>query len=205
MRRLISPQDEQANIELALKCDSLTDEELFERKLGAHLNSTLTTNENIERICDFVSKSSGLQLVSRDHTQIFIIQKIDGQHFSLIISAVEEVLIRKDSEQRLFLQINYSKTKKVLLTDNLIGFKPAAFAGLDLSKLPRVVTTPDIQSVRTAIEEMLSNETTIVEEVDVLRRVFESVIEGAEQVGFQMPSEREWLKRISTSRYSASA
>jgi hypothetical protein len=41
--------------------------------------------------------------------------------------------------------------------------------------------------------------------VEVLRRVFESVIQGAEDVGFKLPGERHWLKRLLTPRNSASA
>jgi len=149
--------------------------------------------------------SSGLNLISCDDQSILIHQKADVRRYRIDISSLEEVLIRKDGESRTFLQVNFSGGKKILLTDNLIGFKPSHFAGLDITKLPRVVTTPDIQSVITAIEESLSNEAMLYDEVEVLRKVFESVLLGAEDVGFELPKERAWLKRLAAMRFSASA
>ena len=173
------------------------------RLSDAHFEQHRTVQ--VKQICDFVRLSSGLRLVSCDDQIIVIHQKADNRQFEVTISTLEEVLIRKDGENSAFLQVNFCGGKKILLTDNLIGFKPSHFPGLDLTKLPRVVTTPDIQSVIAAIEESLSNETMLFEEVDVLRKVFESVLLVAENVGFDLPTERAWLKRLSSMRMSASA
>ncbi len=146
-----------------------------------------------------------MKILENEVSTLKILQKVDSREFPVLISRIQEVLTRKDSENKVFLQINFDESKKILVTDNLIGFKPANLPSLDLSKLPRVVTTPDIQSVVFAIEETLSNETTLYEEFDVLRRVFESVLQGAEDVGFQMAPERLWLKRLLSPRLNASA
>ena len=161
--------------------------------------------EQVHQICEFIRMSSGLNLVSCDATSIAIHQKADLRNFSITIDLLEEILVRKDGEERTFLQINFQGGKKILLTDNLIGFKPGTFPGLDTSKLPRVVTTPDIQSVISAIEESLAHENMLHEEVTVLRRVFESVLMGAEDVGFELKPEREWLKSLGITSLSASA
>ncbi len=168
-----------------------------------------TQNDFAARISEFVQQSSGLKIVTKDSATeasvLHIFQKVDSREFPVAVSRIQEVLNRKDSENKAFLQINFEESKKILVTDNLIGFKPANLPSLDLSKLPRVVTTPDIQSVVFAIEDTLSNETTLYEEFDVLRRVFESVLQGAEDVGFQMNPERAWLKRLMSPRLNASA
>jgi len=78
-----------------------------------------------------------------------------------------------------FLQVNFLSGKKILLTENLIGFKPVPSRGLDLSKLPKVVTTPDLLSVVEAIEDSISF-AVANDELDVLKRVFDSVLRGAE-------------------------
>jgi hypothetical protein len=92
--------------------------------------------------------------------------------------------------------VNFQSGKKILLTQNLIGFKPAPSRGLDLSKLPKVVTTPDLLSVVEAIEETLSTAPAQPEELEVLRKVFDSVLKGAEAVGFDTTSERVWMQSL---------
>lgn len=156
-------------------------------------------------IRDFVQKSTGLTVQSFDSQTICILQKADDRVLPLRLDQVEEVLSRTDGEDKVFLQINFVEGRKILITDNLIGFKPAKSVNLDLSRLPRVVTTPDIQSVVTAIEETLANEATLYEELDLLRKVFEAVVQGAEDVGFDLPKERDWLQRLLGPRFSASA
>ena len=92
--------------------------------------------------------------------------------------------------------------RKILVTDALIGFRPQARRGIDLDKLPRVVTTPDLVSVIEALEDTINATTEYSqEEAEVLKELFHSVIDGAEMVGFELSEERAWLKRL----YSASA
>lgn len=148
-------------------------------------------------ILNYVEESEGLvnQAISPDSIRIF--QKADGKSLAFELKDVEEVIPRVDAEGNPFLQINFCSGKKILLTESLVGFKPATNPGLDMAKLPSVVTTPDLMSVVEAIEESLSSGATQVEEIDILRRVFGSVLEGGEAVGFDFTSERVWLTRIS--------
>ena len=121
------------------------------------------------------------------------------------MASVEEVLVREDSDGRSFLQVNFLDGKKILITEKLVGFKPAETLGLDLRKLPKVVTTPDLVSVLEAIEESVNNYGHRAEEVDVLRRVFDSVLNGAEAVGFEVGAERNWLNFIANIKHKPSA
>jgi hypothetical protein len=125
-----------------------------------------------------------------------ILQCADGKAIAFPISDLDEVIPRIDSDGHVFLQVNFHNGKKILLTQNLIGFKPAPSRGLDLTKLPKVVTTPDLLSVVEAIEDSISALPTQPEELDVLKKVFDSVLRGAEAVGFDTTSERVWMQSL---------
>ena len=173
---------------------------------GIDLNSVNDPNPNglnVRKIADFVAQSAGLKSWCLDN-RIEILQKTDGKKLAFIDSDVDEVIPRLDSDGQPFLQVNFNSGKKILLTDNFIGFKPAQCVGLDMERLPKVVTTPDLISVVEAIEESLTSQITH-EEVDVLRRVFDSVLKGGESIGFDLTSERLWLQRITKSSSKASA
>lgn len=154
-------------------------------------------HEHMLQIREFVAKSSGLR--SRTNTgdqNIQIQQNADGKVIAFTTSELEEVIERIDSDGQMFLQVNFNDGKKILLTQNLIGFKPLPSRGLDLSKLPKVVTTPDLLSVVEAIEDSISATPTQPEELEVLKKVFDSVLRGAEAVGFDTTSERIWLQGL---------
>lgn len=158
-----------------------------------------------QAITDFVGDSSGLEVKPSNTGSIVIHQQTDGKLLTITNEDVEEVLERYDSEGRLFLQVNFINGKKILLTEKLVGFKPIATKGLDLKKLPKVVTTPDLVSVVEAIEESLNAKNPRFEEVEVLRRVFDSVLMGAQEVGFDLEAERAWLSCIASLRGKATA
>jgi hypothetical protein len=147
------------------------------------------------QINDFVAKSAGLKSRVED-TAIRIRQNTDGKTIAITIADLEEVIQRIDADGHMFLQVNFLSGKKILLTQNLIGFKPVPSRGLDLSKLPKVVTTPDLLSVVEAIEDSISSPPTQTDELDLLKRVFDSVLRGAEAVGFDITPERLWLQRL---------
>jgi hypothetical protein len=155
-------------------------------------------------ILAFVERSGGLQLQT-DKGEISILQKVDNRCIKFAANSIEEVLSRQDAEGRDFLQVNFVNGRKILITEKLVGFKPAETNGLDLRKLPKVVTTPDLVSVVEAIEESMNEHGHRAEEVDVLRRVFDSVLHGAEAVGFEVGAERNWLNFITNSKLKASA
>ena len=163
-----------------------------------------TPGQHIVKIIEFIGRSAGLKSWVSPGDHLRVTQTTDGKALNFRNQDIDEVISRIDSEGQPFLQINFMSGKKILLTDNFIGFKPAQCSGLDMEKLPKVVTTPDLLSVVEAIEDSIAAEAT-VEEVDVLRRVFDSVLRGGESVGFDLTSERLWLQRITKSKIKASA
>lgn len=156
-------------------------------------------------IADFVLQSSGLTSKKMAAQSLTIRQQVDGKALTFNFDQVDEVLQRTDVDGKEFLQVNFESGKKILITDNLIGFKPASCHGLDLQKLPKVVTTPDLISVVDAIEDVLADESEHEDEVEVLKRVFESVLRGAESVGFDLTSERVWMHQFFIGNSQASA
>lgn len=151
--------------------------------------------EQMLQIKDFVAKSSGLRSKA-ENEKLHISQNADGKAIAFGIAELEEVIPRIDSDGHTFLQVNFQSGKKILLTQNLIGFKPAPSRGLDLGKLPKVVTTPDLLSVVEAIEDSMSATPAQPEELDVLKKVFDSVLRGAEAVGFDITPERLWMQGL---------
>lgn len=149
----------------------------------------------LEEIIRFIGRSSGLR-VKNYLSFIEITQSVDARKLCLDLSDLEAVLPRQDQEGRPFLQINLRQNKKILITDHLIGFKPITTAGLDLKKLPRVVTTPDLLSVLEALEESLSAQDLNTRDADMLKKAYFAIISGAELVGFRMEQERIWLARL---------
>jgi hypothetical protein len=170
-----------------------------------HSSEKIPVDQHHEVIVSFVTKSAGLSTKTEGPEGVVISQAVDGKELGFAHSDVEEVLKRQDADGKVFLQVNFKTGKKILLTDNLIGFKPALCRGLDMDKLPRVVTTPDLLSVVEAIEESLGSESSAIEEVELLKRVFDSVLIGAESVGFDLTSERVWLHQFCVGDRKASA
>ncbi len=152
--------------------------------------------ELLGEILAFVQATRGLRCAPSDNGRTRITQVLDGKHFEFQTSDLESVLSRTDTEGQDFIQINFCSNKKVLMTTTLVGFKPVPLKGLDLSKLPRVVTTPDIESVFEAVQDALHASENDSHEVSVLKKVFEAVVAGGESVGFDLAEERAWISRI---------
>lgn len=165
----------------------------------------MTTANPQTLITDFIVQTSGLELRSESNQELVIYQKIDSKTIRFPVSTVEEVLTRIDADGKNFLQVNFLDGRKILLTEKLIGFKPIEIKGLDLKKLPKVVTTPDLVSVVEALEESLSGSDPRDEEVEVLRRVFEAVLAGAKAVGFEIEAEKAWVNCLPAFRRRPSA
>lgn len=159
----------------------------------------------LEAIAKYVGQSSGLTGGTRTEDSIEIHQKADGKSLRLDMKQIEDLIPRADNDGRDFLQVNFNSGHKILITDDLIGFKPQERNGLDMDKLPKVVTTPDLMSVFEAIQEALHSEEARPEEIEILRRVFESVVRGGEAVGFDLKQERHWFSRLPTQSRRASA
>jgi hypothetical protein len=159
---------------------------------------------NPERVLKYISSSSGLKAQSFGSGKIKISQSIDNKHFVFQSSTVVEVLDRSDADGKFFLQLNFENGSKVLITDSLVGFKPVETFGLDMGRLPKVVTTPDLQSVLEAIEDAMSSENS-EHEVEILKKVFQAILYGAEKVGFELEFEKKWLSRLSVAKLKACA
>jgi hypothetical protein len=157
------------------------------------------------QIKSFVANSQGLSIVESPLSDYMVIeQKMDRKRITLNCFDLDEVMVRQDETGKSFLQVNFTSGKKILITETLVGFRPLGLYGLDMEKIPKVVTTPDIQSVFDAIQEVLqSNDEQ--EELDVLRKVYDSVLCGGESVGFDLKEERKILACIPSRMWSASA
>lgn len=158
----------------------------------------------LQSILSFIDNSKGLRAKILSDHRVQILQDADQKVFFFGPSDLNEILHRKDNEQKPFIQLNFVNSNKVLLTDALIGFKPADTFGLDLNRIPKVVTTPDLSSVSDAIEESLGSETH-EHEVEILKKVYLSILNGAERVGFHLPEERKWIQRLVFGSFRASA
>lgn len=167
----------------------------------------MTERENrlLEDILGFVDQSNGLSGELGKEGFVIVHQSVDGKKFRFSVTELTEVLKRQDSDGQPFIQVNFSSGRKVLFTDNLVGFKPQEIGGLDMGKIPRVVTTPDLLSVFEAIEEGLSAEQVMDHEVDILKKVYQSILVGGEEVGFDLTFERKWLSRLVPCRLRVTA
>ncbi len=158
----------------------------------------------LKQVLDFVESSKGLVIKGAFESSIRIEQKIDRKSILFKLEDIDEILERTDGEGNSFLQVNFKEDRKILLTDVLVGFKPNQDCGVDMDRLPKVVTTPDVLSVFEAIEESLEGDDS-GDEVDTLKRVFVAVLRGAETAGFDIDQEKKWLDRLCTFVSSASA
>ncbi|PIS11367.1 MAG: hypothetical protein COT73_04320 [Bdellovibrio sp. CG10_big_fil_rev_8_21_14_0_10_47_8] len=162
-------------------------------------------SQMLEEILAFVGTTTGLSSKIADSGQVTIQQAIDGKLFRFKSEQLTEVLQRVDADGKQFIQVNFQTGTKVLFTDTLVGFKPRETLGLDMAKIPRVVTTPDLISVFEAIEESLSSDSTPDTEIEILKRVFVAILHGGEAAGFDLAFERRWLARLVPSKMRASA
>lgn len=154
----------------------------------------------VDLIINFIHLSKGLKYKQANSQELSIMQSVDGKKLSIPISNIEEVITRTDSDGMNFLQVNLLHNKKILITDNLIGFKPLIKNSLDVSKLPKVVTTRDLISIYEAIEETIRE--SLIDygsEINLLKNVFESVLAGAEDIGFDLSLEKQWMFYINKS------
>ena len=138
---------------------------------------------------------------------IFIQQSEDKKTIQFNLKKVEKVLLRQDYDGTAFIQVNFSSNTKILITKNLVGFKPTDIVGFDSAKIPKVVTTVDLLSITKAIEELYDSEESLqtATEIEVLKKVFQSIMIGAESVGFDMRTEKDWFSRHLLNHSAATA
>lgn len=164
-----------------------------------------STHAELDHILNFVDSSKGLRAKMNETGRVQIRQDLDGKLFTFNSQDVSEVLHRADSEGKPFIQVNFKGGAKVLLTETLVGFKPIETLGLDMGRIPKVVTTPDLVSVYEALEESMGADNGQETEVEILKKVFLAIISGGEKVGFDLSTERKWLNRLLASKFKASA
>jgi len=168
-------------------------------------NKHKSTTSDLDSILNYVDSSRGLKAKVGESGKIQIYQDLDGKIFTFSVQDIGEILHRMDADGKPFIQLNLRGGHKVLFTDTLIGFKPIETVGLDISRIPKVVTTPDLLSVFEAIEESMGAESGADSEVEILKKVYFSILSGGEQVGFDLSFERKWLNRLIASRFKACA
>ena len=68
---------------------------------------------------------------------------------------------------------------------------------MDIDRLPKVVTTPDLISFIDILENSLcSGVQVMAEDIEDVRQYFDSVLMGAEAIGFNLMCERMWIERL---------
>lgn len=132
--------------------------------------------------------------------KIRLTQEVDGKSLEIDRYGIEEVLERADSGGHPFLQVNFLSGTKILLTKNLVGFKPAFFEGVGEGRIPNVVTTPDLFSI---IEAFSDFDETEISERRALKRMYFAILQGAEAVGFELKNEKLWLSKLDASSVAA--
>ena len=155
--------------------------------------------QELNTIKEFISKSQGLKITHDQASgNISVEQKCDKKTIHFNAKDLEEVLEREGADKETFLQVNFFNRKKILLTSKYIGFSPAPCGNLDPSKLPKVVTTPDLFNVIEAIESFLYGEERYEEDFEDVKLFFESISCGAESIGFNLVGERLWVEKLIT-------
>ncbi len=158
---------------------------------------TQECNSPVKSLVDFVSQCQGLSFLESGSGELTICQRVDGKHFTLQTKNIEKVLYRFDIQNQPFLQVNFIDNKKILLTNELIGFKPVVCEGLEMTRLPKVVTTPDLLSFIEVLESSVyENALGMESEISDVRLYFNSVLKGAENIGFNLTCERIWIERL---------
>jgi hypothetical protein len=160
----------------------------------------------MNKIEQYLSKNDyKIELIEVGPDSFKLQQKADGKALTFSCLNLLEILERVDQDGKDFLQVNFSDNQKILVTEALVGFKPFPVSGLDLTRIPKVVTTPDLLSVFEALQDSLASDESREVEIDILRKVYQSILLGAERVGFQLDFEKRWLGRITYAKTKASA
>ncbi len=159
--------------------------------------NTETTSQHINDVVNYLETQTHF-IFKFNEKNLELTQKDDLKKIVLDFERIEKVLLRQDVDDSKFLQINFHSGTKILITKNLVGFKPNQIVGFELTKIPRVVTTIDLQSVAKAIEDLFDSEESFETrtEIEILKKVYQSILYGAEGVGFKMQAEKTWLSSI---------
>lgn len=161
---------------------------------------------SVNQIINFLDQNQSLSYKLVDYS-LYVQQEEDKKTIKIDLQQVEKVLSRVDYDGSEFIQVNFNSQVKLLMTKNLIGFKPVEVIGFDSGKIPKVVTTVDLKSISKAIEDLYDGDESFqtLTELEVLKKVFHSILIGAEAVGFEMRQEKEWFARYLLNHSAASA
>ncbi len=156
-------------------------------------NPDKVQTEYMDAILHFLESQTNFKFQMNDF-DLIITQKEDSKIIRLSMVNVERVIDRVDYDGAQFIQVNFESGLKVLITRNLVGFKPYEVAGFDTTKIPKVVTTVDLGSITKAIEDLAETADTVESftEMEVLKKVYQSILFGAVAVGFEMNQEKNW-------------
>lgn len=159
--------------------------------------NTENTSQNMNEILNFLESKAHFHFVLSNEA-IELTQTEDQKTIGIKNEEIDKVLTRQDLDGSSFLQINFISGHKILITHSLIGFKPQEMVGFDAARIPKVVTTVDLLSVSKAIEELFDADETpnSVAEVEVLKKVYQSIMIGAENIGFKMGTEKRWFSSV---------
>lgn len=165
-----------------------------------------TTSQHINDVINYLETQTHFAF-KFDEQNLELTQKEDSKKISVNFENIEKVLTRQDVDGSTFLQLNFNAGTKILITKALIGFKPNQLVGFDLTRIPRVVTTIDLKSVAKAIEDLFDSEDTAETqaEIEILKKVYQSILYGAEAVGFKMQAEKTWLAAIMLNQSATAA
>ncbi len=165
-----------------------------------------TTSQHINDVVNYLETQT--QFVFKfTEEKLELTQKEDNKKIIVDFTQIEKVLTRQDVDDSKFLQVNFTNGTKILITKSLVGFKPTQLVGFDLTKIPRVVTTIDLLSVSKAIEDLFDSEENYETqtEIEILKKVYQSILFGAENVGFKMQAEKAWLTSVMLNHSAAVA
>ena len=159
--------------------------------------NTENTSQNMNEILNFLENKAHFKFSVVNET-IQLTQNEDQKNIDINNEQIEKVITRQDLDGSHFLQINFISGHKILITQALIGFKPYEMVGFDASRIPKVVTTVDLLSVSKAMEELFDSDETpnSKAEIEVLKKVYQSIMVGAENIGFKMSTEIRWFSSI---------
>lgn len=165
-----------------------------------------TTSQHINDVVNYLESQTHF-IFNFNEKVLELTQKEDLKKIAIDFEQIEKVLVRQDVDGSKFLQINFAAGTKILITKTLVGFKPNQLIGFDLTRIPRVVTTIDLVSVSKAIEDLFDSEETAESraEIEILKKVYQSILYGAEAVGFKMQAEKTWLSAILLNQSAVSA
>ncbi len=164
------------------------------------------SNESLDLIVQFLESHLSFQF-SVANLDLSITQSEDKKNIKFNLDKIEKVLNRVDYDGSPFIQINFISGLKLLITKNLIGFKPSEIIGFDTTKIPKVVTTVDLVSITKAIDDLADDVESVdsMTEMEVLKKVYQSILYGAVAVGFEMQTEKTWFANYLLNSTAASA